>query len=163
MSSSRVLHFLAAALRRLYCRAAVASGFFIHETSCGFLIKGFDGVGGYPVEHFSEFCVDLGDLHLKVNAVILAFLSLQAHADMQLQRSQHLCILVGCFHDRRHHSPLQYAFLYGWRVVTVFLGVFNAVDASPYNFLFAACRPCASAVGGLAFTADEQFCQSVFT
>lgn len=46
--------------------------------------------------------------------------------------------------------------------MTVFLGVFNAVDASPYNFLFAACRPCASAVGGLAFTTDEQFCQSVF-
>ena len=47
--------------------------------------------------------------------------------------------------------------------MTVFLGVFNAVDASPYDFSLAACRPCASAVGGLAFTADEQFCQSVFT
>ena len=48
-------------------------------------------------------------------------------------------------------------------MMAVFLGVFNAVDASPHNFLFAACRPCASAVGGFAFAADEQFCQSVFT
>ena len=46
--------------------------------------------------------------------------------------------------------------------MTVFLGVFIAVDASPHNFLFAACRPCASAVGGFAFAADEQFCQGVF-
>ena len=35
-------------------------------------------------------------------------------------------------------------------------------NISPHDFLLAACRPCASAVGGLAFTADEQFCQSVF-
>lgn len=47
--------------------------------------------------------------------------------------------------------------------MTVFLGIFNAVDASPNDFSLTACRPCASAVGGLAFTADEQFCQSVFT
>lgn len=47
--------------------------------------------------------------------------------------------------------------------MTVFLGIFNAVDASPHDFLFAACRPCASTVGGFAFAADEQFCQSVFT
>mgnify|MGYP007020505278 CR=1 FL=1 len=46
--------------------------------------------------------------------------------------------------------------------MTVFLGIFNTVDASPHDFLFAACRPCASAVGGFAFTADEQFCQSIF-
>ena len=39
--------------------------------------------------------------------------------------------------------------------MTVFLGVFNAVDASPYNFLFAACRPCASAVERAALAADE--------
>ena len=89
------------------------AAFFIHETSCGFLIKGVHCFCGYTVEHFSEFCVDLGDLHLKVNAVILASFTLQAHADVQLQHLQHLSV-SGCrFHDRRHHSPLQNAFLYG--------------------------------------------------
>ena len=38
--------------------------FFIHKPSCGFLIKGFDGVGGHSVEHFFEFCVDFGDPYL---------------------------------------------------------------------------------------------------
>ena len=69
--------------------------FFIHKPSCGFLIKGFHCFCGYTVEHFSEFCVDLGDLHLKVNAVILASFTLQAHADVQLQHLQHLSV-SGC-------------------------------------------------------------------
>ena len=66
------------------------------------------------------------------------------------------------FHDCCHNSLLQYAFFYGRRMVAVFFAVVKTIYASPYDFLFAACRPSASAVGGFAFAADEQFCQSVF-
>ena len=46
--------------------------------------------------------------------------------------------------------------------MAVFLAVVQTVDASPYDFLFAFSRPSASAVRGSAFSADQQFSQSVF-
>ena len=81
---------------------------------------------------------------------------------MQFQCSQYLGVLIGGFHDCRHNSLLQYAFFYGRRVVAVFLAVVKTIYTSPYDFLFAACRPSASAVWCFAFAADEQFCHSVF-
>ena len=74
--------------------------------------------------------------------------------------SKYLGILIGGFHDRRHHRPLQYAFFYGGRVSAVFLSEVKAVDASPYDFSLAA-RLCASAIGRLAFSAHQKLRQGV--
>ena len=45
--------------------------------------------------------------------------------------------------------------------MAVFFSVVETVDASPYNLLLSFYRPCASAVRRSAFSADEQFGQSI--
>ena len=47
------------------------AAFFVHEPSCSFLVKGFHCFCEYSVEHFSELCVNLGDPHLQVEAVVI--------------------------------------------------------------------------------------------
>lgn len=45
---------------------------FIHESLCFFLIKGFAIISGDGFEHLLEFCLDLCDPDLKVEAVVLS-------------------------------------------------------------------------------------------
>ena len=47
---------------------------FIHESLCFFLIKGFAIISGDGFEHLLEFCLDLCDPDLKVEAVVLSCL-----------------------------------------------------------------------------------------
>lgn len=44
---------------------------FIHKSLCFFLVEGFDIVGGDGLEHLLEFCFDLCNPDLKVEAVPL--------------------------------------------------------------------------------------------
>ncbi len=46
--------------------------------------------------------------------------------------------------------------------MAIFFAVVKSVDTSPHDFLFAPCRPCASAVRRSAFTAHKQFGQCIF-
>ena len=45
--------------------------------------------------------------------------------------------------------------------MAVFFAEVETIDASPHDFLFSAHRPCASAVGRLAFAADQQLGQRI--
>jgi len=47
------------------------TAFFVHEPSCGFLVKGFHCFCGYSINHFSELCVNFGNPHLQVEAVVM--------------------------------------------------------------------------------------------
>ena len=65
---------------------------------------------------------------------------------MELQRFEHLGVLLGGLHHRFHDGFLQNAFLNAWGVVAVFLAIVKAVDASPYNLFLTIGSPGASAV-----------------
>ena len=51
------------------------TAFFVHEPSCSFLVKGFHCFCGYSIKHFSELCVNFGNPHLQVEAVVIALFS----------------------------------------------------------------------------------------
>lgn len=80
---------------------------------------------------------------------------------MELQRFQYLRILSCRLKHGLHDGFLQDAFLNARRVVAVLLAVVKAADAPPYDLFLSVGRPCASAIGRSAFSANQKLRERV--
>ena len=83
------------------------------------------------------------------------------HVKLQVFERSLTSIIIYDFLYRIHYSPLDSGFFKGRWVRTVFLAIFHPADTAPYRFLLAVFTPYGSAVGSVAFPADQQFCKGI--
>lgn len=112
--------------------------------------------------HLYDHAFELFQPHLIIcDAVLVSRTIKHSYVKLQVFERSLTSIIIYDFLYRIHYSPLDSGFFKGRWVRTVFLAIFHPADTAPYRFLLTVFTPYGSAVGSVAFPADQQFCKGI--